>query len=141
NDGYWLRLAGRDWEHGLLDAPAGTGFPAGSLARAFLGFDWAHATGVQSAGALAVLRAPTAEGHALVTIETRDGTTREVRWFAGETERARVRFAEIAHGDDGVRWPRVVLFWQARPEVSATITVETRTVAPTLPAQTFAPPQ
>ena len=137
---WWLRLAGRDWVRGRLNDAPGAGFPAGALARSFLGFDWDHASAVTRSGALAVLSAPSTEGHALVTIEPADGTTREVRWFTGDSERARVRFAEFERGDDGIRWPRVVLFWQAQPGVSSTITVESRTVSPTLPPATFAAP-
>jgi hypothetical protein len=140
DDSYWLRLAGRDWVRGRLDEQPAHGFPAGSLARSFLGVDWNRATAVSSTGSLGVLRAPTPEGHALVTLEVRDGTEREIRWFEGDQERVRVRFAEFEPDEHGVRWPRVVLFWQARPDVSATITVHTRTNAPTLPPQTFAPP-
>jgi hypothetical protein len=139
--GYFLRLAGRDWHRGRLDETRSNGFPAASLARSFLGIDWSQARAIVASPAIAVVRSPTAEGYALVTLDRRDGTEREVRWFdAHESERARVRFGEYESDDHGVRWPRVVLFWQADPAVSATITVENRTPHPTLPTTTFQPP-
>ncbi len=140
--GYWLRLAGRGWARGRLDEARTSGFPAAALARSFLGIDWDHAHTVTFGPSLSVVRAPTSEGYALVTLESRDGTEREVRWFGADThERARIRFADYQADEHGVRWPRVVLFWQAEPNVSSTITVESRTPSPTLPPQTFAPPE
>jgi hypothetical protein len=135
---YWLRVAGREWVAGSLSDPPAQGFPAGTVARAFLGFDWDHADALDD-GPLALVRVPSPGGHAVVAVDTRDGALREVRWFARGVERARVRFAEFEL-QDGVRYPRVVLFWQHDPDVTSTITVEQRTVAPALPAQTFAPP-
>ena len=137
---YWFRVAGREWERGSLSDEPREGFPASTVARVFLGFDWDHANVVRD-GALAVVRVPSPGGYALVSLEPRDGAAREVRWFrGGDVERARVRFAEF-QVENGARFPRVVLFWQSTPDEAATITVERRTLSPTLPTQTFTAPE
>lgn len=137
---YWLRLAGRDWQRGALDELPAQGFPAGSVARTLLSLDWDHAVVLRD-GALALARLPAPGGFALVTFETGDGATREVRWFSHGVEHARARFVAFEPEHNGRRFPRVVLFWQKEPSVSATITVEQRTLFPSLPERTFAAPE
>ena len=79
-------------------------------------------------------RLPSAGGYALVAFERPSGAVREVRWFASGVERARVRFIDLEMESSGVRFPRVVEFWQREPDVSSsTITVEHRTLSPSTP--------
>ena len=136
---YWAAIAGRPWQRGHLGDEAPTGFPAGTIARIFLGLDWTRAT-VVSDGPLAVVRAPSGRDEALITFETHDGTTREVRWFVAGDERARVRFVDFVRASNGARFPRTVLFWQSHPDASATITAEQWRLSPTLPERTFTAP-
>jgi hypothetical protein len=92
-------------------------------------------------GALCLLRiAGAGGGFALVTVDGRDGSTREVRWFAGGIERARVLFAQLGREPNGALFPRRVLFWRVSPRVAATIVVDSRRLGPSLPEATFAPP-
>jgi len=136
----WLRLAGGGWSRTLLDAPAQGRFSPGMLARAFLGFVWARASAVRIVGALAVVRTDGGGRRTEITLETRDGTTREVRWWAAGRERMRVRFADFDAARGTPRFARTILFWQAEPAVTGTVRVEQHAMTPELPVSTFAEP-